>query len=174
MTGKQRFLNAIGSKETDRQSVHPAIDVCYAAARAGFGVGKCFMRPDLHAYALSSVFESHPDIDGLYVNLCLCPDACVNVWEEGDCFYAKDSGGMTWAAPGNDIGSVKAREITELGDARLLSQNPLKDGILETFKRIPQDIKNTYMIVPGLTGPYSNFMTCNDIRKLTHYCIEAG
>ena len=158
MTGKQRFLAAIRSDETDRHSVHPAIDLSYAAARYGFGVGECFMNPSLHAKALSFIFECHPDIDGLYVNLCLCPDACESLWEDGDSFYGADFGGMTWAAPKNDIGSVKTRDIASLSDERLFTQNPLKEGILATYTQIPQNIRDEYMIVPGLTGPFSQIV----------------
>jgi len=155
MTGKQRFLTAIRSDETDRHSVLPAIDLCYAAARYGLGVGECFMNPGLHAKALAHIFECHPDIDGLYINLCLSPDTCESLWEDGNCFYGADFGGMTWAAPKNDIGSVKSRDITNLDDERLFTPNPLKDGILATLTEIPQDIRDEYMIVPGLTGPFS-------------------
>ena len=71
MTGKERALRAIGGEETDRPSVLPSIDVAYAPGCIGRKVGECFRKPDLHAKALMGALDLFPEIDGLYVNLCL-------------------------------------------------------------------------------------------------------
>ena len=74
MTGKERALRAIRGKETDRPSALPSIDVAYAPGCIGRKVGECFRKPDLHAKALMGALDLFPEIDGLYVNLCLSDD----------------------------------------------------------------------------------------------------
>ncbi|MEG2673242.1 MAG: hypothetical protein RR937_08705, partial [Ruthenibacterium sp.] len=71
MTGKERAMRAIKGLPTDRPSALPSIDVVYAAHCIGKGVGACFTDADLHAKALMGALDLHPEIDGLYVNLCL-------------------------------------------------------------------------------------------------------
>lgn len=158
MTGKDRALNCMRNKHADRISVHPAIDVSYAARLFGRKVGECFTDPRLHARALENVFSVHPEIDGLYVNLCLSPRSCERKWNEGDEEYFLDTGGMTWYIPPDDVGSVKSHRIKKMDDPLLITQNPLKDGILETYNAISGEIKNKYLIVPGLTGPFSQLV----------------
>ncbi len=158
LTGKERALNAMLNKQTDRISVHPAIDVCYASKLYGKNVGECFIDPVLHARALDNVFSLHPEIDGLYVNLCLSPRSFISSRQEGGNTYILDNGGMTWFIPLDDVGSVWAHEIKNIDDDRLKTQNPLKDGILDTYMAISQEIKERYLIVPGLTGPFSQLV----------------
>ena len=71
MTGKERALRAIRGEKTDRPSVLPSIDVAYAPGCIGRKVGECFRTPELHAKALTGALDAFPEIDGLYVNLCL-------------------------------------------------------------------------------------------------------
>lgn len=158
MTGKERALNAMLNKQTDRTSVHPAIDVSYAAKQHGMKVGECFLNPDAHARALEHVFAIHPGIDGLYVNLCLSPRSFAKRWKDGDNTYVLDHGGMTWFVPADDIGTVGAHEITELDDPRLQTANPLQDGIVDTYAAVAREIKDQYLVVPGLTGPFSQLV----------------
>jgi MtaA/CmuA family methyltransferase len=158
LTGKERALNGMLNMKTDRISVHPAIDVSYSARLYGKNVGECFMDPGLHARALENVFCSHPEIDGLYVNLCLSPDSFEKTWKEGSDTYVLDNGGMTWFVPPDDVGSVKAHQIHKIDDFLLKTQNPLKEGIIGTYTAISQEIKDQYLIVPGLTGPFSQLV----------------
>jgi len=158
LTGKERALNGMLNKETDRTSVHPAIDVSYAAKLYGKRVGECFINPGLHAKALENVFSEHPHVDGLYVNLCLSPGSFEKTWKEGSDTYVLDNGGMTWYVPPDDVGSVKAHQIVRIDDLLLKTKNPLKDGIIDTYKAIRGDIKEKYLIVPGLTGPFSQLV----------------
>lgn len=158
LKGKERALNAMLNKPTDRISVHPAIDACYASKLYGKNVGECFLDPVLHARTLENVFSIHPEIDGLYVNLCLSPRSIVNSHKEGDITYILDNGGMSWFIPPNDVGTVRTHEIKSITDQRLKTQNPLKDGIVDTYKAISKDIKDKYLIVPGLTGPFSQLV----------------
>lgn len=154
MTGKERCLSAMRGKTVDRISVHPAIDVCYSAGQYGRSVGECFMDPVLHAKSLDNIFNLHPDIDGLYVNICLSPHTFSCSGQKSGTFYAADSAGMTWAVPDNDVGSVCLRDIKTLSDTRLQTENPLKFGPLETYRAVSPEINKHYLIIPGLTGPY--------------------
>lgn len=155
LSGKERALYAMLNKPTDRLSVHPAIDVCYAAKAFGKKVGECFINPKLHARALDNIFAIHPDIDGLYVNLCLSPRSIVKSWKSGGNNYLIDYGGMTWVVPQDDVGTVGKREINSLDDELLKTENPLQDGIIDTYSLVSQKIKDKFLIVPGLTGPFS-------------------
>jgi len=158
LTGKERVLRAMRRQQTDRTSVHPAIDVSYAARQYGTPVGECFLDPELHARALEHIFAVHPRIDGLYVNLCLSPRSWVSRRQDGNQTSILDHGGMTWVVPQQDIGTVGTHAITELDDPRLQTVNPLQDGIVDTYAAISQAIKDRYLIVPGLTGPYSQLV----------------
>ena len=157
-TGKERAINGMLNKPTDRTSVHPAIDVSYAAKLYGKNVGECFIDPELHAKALENVFSVHPEIDGLYINLCLSPRSFENTWKEGSNTYILDNGGMTWVIPLDDVGSVGGHQIKEIDDDRLKARNPLEDGIIDTYTAISKEIKDRYLIVPGLTGPFSQLV----------------
>ena len=158
LTGKERALSGMLNVKTDRISVHPAIDVSYAAKLYGKDVGECFMDPELHAQALVNVLSEHPQIDGLYVNLCLSPGSSEQTWKEGNDTYVLDNGGMTWFVPPDDVGSVRSHQIRKIDDSLLKTQNPLKDGIINTYLAIPSAIKERYLIVPGLTGPFSQLV----------------
>ena len=71
MNGKIRALAALGCQPTDHLSIFPSIDVAAAAKYLGKGVGACFADAALHARSLEAALDRHPDIDGVYINLCL-------------------------------------------------------------------------------------------------------
>lgn len=104
--------------------------------------------------------ELHPDVDGLYVNLCVSPDIAIKDNTEIDQLskeeirYIKDSAGMTWRIAYNDVGAVTEHDIVDLDDERLITEDPFIVGILETYKLIPEEIKKKYLIIPGITSPY--------------------
>ena len=140
---------------TDRTSVHPAIDVSYAAGLMNKTVRDCFIDPAMHARALENVFSVHPNIDGLYINLCLSPRSFSEVSEKDGVMQILDYGGMRWTIPENDVGTVGDHDIRNISDERMKLYNPLKDGINDTFRALSDDIKQKYLIIPGLTGPFS-------------------
>jgi len=104
MTGKERALRAIRGEKTDRPSVLPSIDVAYAPECIGKKVGECFLDPKLHAAALMGALDTYPEIDGLYVNLCLSDKHLTRqsngLWDDGF--------GLQWYVPENDVGTVKS------------------------------------------------------------------
>ena len=154
MTGKERALRAIRGEETDRPSVLPSIDVAYAPGCIGRKVGECFRKPDLHAKALMGALDLFPEIDGLYVNLCLSDDKLTKL---PNGLY-DDGYGLHWYVPEDDVGTVKYHEIEELDDDRMEGISSLKFGILETFAAIEPYYKENYLIMPGITGPYSQLV----------------
>ena len=154
MTGKERALRAIRGEETDRPSVLPSIDVAYAPGCIGKKVGDCFRKPDLHAKALMGALDMFPEIDGLYVNLCLSDDKLTKL---PNGLY-DDGYGLHWYVPEDDVGTVKYHEIEELEDDRMKGISSLKFGILETFAAIEPYYKENYLIMPGITGPYSQLV----------------
>ena len=154
MTGKQRALATIAGKPTDRPSVLPSIDVAYAPECIGETVGACFRDPKLHARALMGALDKYPDIDGLYVNLCLSDS---HLTRRPNGLY-DDGFGLHWYVPEKDVGTVKVHEIEELDDPRLSEDTSLRFGILETFAAIEPAYKEKYLIMPGITGPYSQLV----------------
>ena len=154
MTGKMRALKAVHGLETDRPSVLPSIDVAYAPACVGMTVGECFLHPEHHAKALMGALDANPEIDGLYINLCLSHSHLTRqpngLWNDGH--------GLQWYVPQNDVGSVKVHEIEELEDPRIEEESSLRFGILETFGAIDPEYKEKYLIMPGITGPYSQLV----------------
>ena len=154
MTGKERALRAIRGEVTDRPSVLPSIDVAYAPECIGRKVGECFRSPELHAKALMGALDAFPEIDGLYVNLCLSDS---KLTRRLDGLY-DDGYGLHWYVPEDDVGTVKYHEIEELDDERIGGNSSLKFGILETFSAIEASYKKNYLIMPGITGPYSQLV----------------
>ena len=153
MTGLERAINAVNGLKTDRPSVLPSIDVAYAPECAGLKVGQCFKNTSLHAKALMSALDKYPEIDGLYINLCLREDIIKK--ENG---LLDDGFGLKWYVPENDIGTVKVHEITELSDKRIEEETSLKYGIIETYKKIDREYKERFLLLPGITGPYSQIV----------------
>lgn len=154
MTGKQRALRAIRGEKTDRPSVLPSIDVAYAPECIGASVGECFLNPELHARALMGALDRFPEIDGLYINLCLDNNRLTRL---PNGLY-NDGYGLQWYVPQNDVGVVKVHEIEELDDPRLGKDSSLRFGPLETFRKIAPEYKENYLIMPGITGPYSQLV----------------
>lgn len=154
MTGKERALRAIRGQETDRPSVLPSIDVAYAPECIGKTVGECFLDPKLHAKALMGALDTYPEIDGLYINLCLDGS---RLTRQANGLY-NDGYGLQWYVPENDVGTVKVHEIEELEDPRMAEESSLRFGILETFAAMEPEYKEKYLIMPGITGPYSQLV----------------
>lgn len=154
MTGKQRALAAIRGEKTDRPSVLPSIDVAYAPSCVCRKVGECFLDPQLHAEALMGALDASPEIDGLYVNLCLDGSRLVR---QSNGLY-DDGFGLHWYVPENDVGTVKVHEIEELDDPRMEDESSLRFGILKTFASIAPEYRERYLIMPGITGPYSQLV----------------
>lgn len=172
LTGKERVLNAMLNRPTDRVSVHPLIDLSYASKLYGVDICKCFIKPEVHARALENVFSVHPEIDGLYVNLCLSPRSIVKKQIEGTNTYILDNGGMTWFIPPDDVGTVCEHEIKNIDDTRLKILNPLKDGIVDTYTAISKETKDNYLIVPGLTGPFSQLVFMLGLTETLMFLLE--
>ena len=154
MTGKERALKSIRGEKTDRPSVLPSIDVAYAPECIGKKVGECFLDPKLHARALMGALDTYPEIDGLYINLCLDGS---RLTRQPNGLY-NDGRGLQWYIPENDVGSAKIHEIEELDDPRIDEESSLRFGILETFAAIEPKYKENYLIMPGITGPYSQLV----------------
>lgn len=160
MLGYDRCLKSLRGEKVDRISVQPLIDLVYAAPQFNVSVSECFIYPEIHAKALVNSLKIHSDIDGLYVNLCISPDIAIedktkiDELSKEEIRYIKDSAGMTWRVPYNDVGAVSEHDINDLEDERLITEDPFRVGILETYKLIPKEIKKKYLIIPGITSPY--------------------
>lgn len=160
MTEKERLLQVLKTKRSCGPApVFPQIDVAYAAHFAGAGVGEAFADPKLHALALEGALRRHPDAPGVYVNLCLGRGTAVTTEQAGaQCRHMTDRAGVVWRVPDGDIGAPVRYAITDLDDPRLLEEDPLSEGICETFEAISKEVKESRLIVPGITGPYSQIV----------------
>lgn len=151
MNGKIRALAALGCQPTDHLSIFPSIDVAAAAKYLGKGVGACFADAALHARSLEAALDRHPDIDGVYINLCLTRRTAHRCGPD-----RFTDGVLEWRVPENDIGTVSCRRIQDPGDPLLLTENPLMDGVLDTFRAVRPAYRERYLFLPGITGPYSH------------------
>lgn len=155
MTPRQRAVEAMYRRPTDRVPCVPFIDNSYAAPRAGVPVSQCFLDPDVYAQGLVASLERHPDIDGVSINLCLADNIILEIKETRYEYLVKTIGGLTWMVPFNDVGSVLETEITSFDDPRLEQDDPFKPGIIQTLQSIPEDLRKLYLFSCGLTGPFS-------------------
>lgn len=157
MNSIERSISALSLENYDRVSVNPEIDLSYAGKLYGVPVGECFINEELHAEALENVFKRH-DVDGLYVNICLSRSVIEDIKQNNNSFEVTDTCGNTWNVPFDDVGTIVKRDIKSLNDRRLMTENPLKNGILETFSKISKNIRDKYMTTPGVTGPFSQIV----------------
>lgn len=160
MSHKERLLEFLRHRSpAGRPPAFPQIDLAYAARFGGTGVGQAFSDPVQHAAALEGVLREHPDAPGVYVNLCLGRNTAVTCEAAGPQLRKMtDRAGVVWQIPDNDIGSPVQYGITRLDDPRLTEADPLSEGICETFEQISPQTKSRRLIVPGITGPYSQIV----------------
>ena len=151
MNGKERALAALSCQPADHLSIFPSVDVAGAAKYLGERVGACFTDAGLHARSLEAVLDRHPDIDGVYINLCLTGRTARPCGPD-----RFEDGVLEWKVPENDIGTVAVRRIQDPEDPLLLTENPLMDGVLDTFRAVRPAYRDRFLFLPGITGPYSH------------------
>ena len=172
MTPRQRAIEAMYRRPTDRVPCVPFIDNSYAAPRAGVPVSQCFLDPKIYAQGLVAALERHPDIDGVSINLCLTEDIIQNVRQTKDEYLVRTTGGMTWMVPFNDVGSVLETEITTFDDHRLDEDDPFKPGIIQTLQALPKELRERYLFSCGLTGPFSQVAFMMGLTRVMEATIE--
>jgi uroporphyrinogen decarboxylase len=155
MTPRQRAVAALRGEPTDRVACVPLIDTSYAAAVAGVPVSECFIHPEAYARALVKTLERHPTIDGVSINIGLSDDVVVKQTKEGGTYHITTHGGLTWAVPENDIGSIESCEITSFDDPRFATDEYLMPACLRTLRAIPKEVREEYLINTTVTGPFS-------------------
>ena len=155
MTSRQRAAAALRGQATDRTACVPLIDNSYSAAVLGVPVSECFLSPARHAESLATCLERHPRIDGLSINLCLADEIILGRERTADGWLVQTTGGLTWYVPYNDIGTVSRREIVSFDDPRLLTEIPFKAGALNTLAALPQAVRQSHMVLAGITGAFS-------------------
>lgn len=161
--------DALDGKACERIPVSPEIDASYAAKISNVQVGECYLDEQLHAQVLNEVFAHH-DTDGLYINLCLSKKQIASKKEVRNGWQVVDTFGDTWFVPFNDVASKTAYSIQSLDDPRLLRDNPLKEGIIETFRAMDPKLKREKMITPGLTSPFSQVVMMMGMQNVL-YCM---
>lgn len=159
--------------EYDRISPNPQIDASYAARLANEKVGACFIDERLHASVLNNLFAQH-DVDGVYINLCFSQKKLQSVHKETDRWIVEDMCGTRWVVPFDGVGSVIEYRVQDLDDEILYTQNPLEDGIVETFKLIDDEYKRTKAIIPGITGPYSQVVFMVGMENVLIEMLDNG
>jgi MtaA/CmuA family methyltransferase len=139
----------------DRVPVVPLIDTSYAAACYGVPVSECFLDPEVHARALLSCLERHPDIDGLSINIGIAPEVVRERVRTPAGWLVTTLDGSVWQVPLDDIGTPVRHDITCFEDVRLQTLDILRPHVIETLHHIPADVLARYNISVGLTGPFS-------------------
>ena len=152
----------------------PQIDLAYASQCAGRRVGEAFLDPAVHAQCLESALRRHSGAVGAYVNLCLSAGSIASLDSSSpENAYAVDLAGVCWNVPANDVGSPCRYDIADLDDARLRTVDALSGGITETFANISESCKQEYLIVPGITGPYSQVVFMMGLQKTLESIYDA-
>ena len=155
MTSRERSQAAMRGQTPDRLPVVPLIDTSYAAACYGVSVSECFLNPEVHARALVSCLERHPDIDGLSINIGIAPEVVSKRVRIPDGWLITTLDGSVWRVPLNDIGTPVQHDITSFEDQRLQTLDTLRPYVIETLRHIPPEVLARYNISVGLTGPFS-------------------
>lgn len=156
----------------DRVPVVPLIDTSYAAACYGVPVSECFLNPEVHAQALLSCLERHPDIDGLSINIGISPQVVRERVRTPDGWMITTLDGSVWHIPLNDIGTPVQHEITRFEDERLQTLDIMRPYVLETLRHIPPDVLARYNISVGLTGPFSQVGFLMGVQRLLTALID--
>ena len=156
----------------DRIPVVPLIDTSYAAACYGVPVSETFLNPEVHARALLSCLERHPDIDGLSINIGIAPEVVRERVPTTDGWSITTLDGSVWHVPLNDIGTPVQHDITCFQDERLQTLDIMRPFVVETLRHIPPDIRARYNISVGLTGPFSQVGFLMGVQRLLTAMID--
>jgi MtaA/CmuA family methyltransferase len=156
----------------DRIPVVPLIDTSYAAACYGVPVSECFLNPEVHAQALLSCLERHPDIDGLSINIGIAPEVVRERVRTPDGWSITTLDDSVWHIPLNDIGTPVRHDITSLKDERLQTLDIMRPSVIETLRHIPPDVRARYDISVGLTGPFSQVGFLVGVQRLLTAMID--
>lgn len=156
----------------DRIPVVPLIDTSYAAACYGVPVSDCFLNPEVHAQALLSCLERHPDIDGLSINIGIAPEVVRERVRTTDGWAITTLDGSVWHIPLNDIGTPVRHDITSLKDERLQTLDIMRPFVIETLRHIPPSVRARYNISVGLTGPFSQVGFLVGVERLLTAMID--
>ena len=172
MTSRERSQAAMRRQTPDRIPVVPLIDTSYAAACYGVPVSECFLNPELHARALLSCLERHPDIDGLSINIGIAPEVVRERVGTRDGCLITTLDGSVWHVPLNDIGTPVQHDITCFEDERLQTLDIMRPYVVETLRHIPPDVLARYNISVGLTGAFSQVGFLMGVQRLLTAMID--
>ena len=156
----------------DRIPVVPLIDTSYAAACYGVPVSECFLDPEVHARALLSCLERHPDIDGLSINIGIAPEVVRERVRTPDGWSITTLDGSVWHVPLNDIGTPVQHDISCFEDERLQTLDIMRPFVIETLRHIPPDVLARYNISVGLTGPFSQVAFLMGVQRALTAIID--
>lgn len=172
MTSRERSQAAMRGQTPDRIPVVPLIDTSYAAACYGVSVSECFLDPEVHARALLSCLDRHPDIDGLSINIGIAPEVVRERVRTSDGWLITTLDGTVWQVPLNDIGTPIRHHIASFEDERLQTLDTLRPYIVETLRHIPPDVLGRYNISVGLTGPFSQVCFMMGVQRALTALID--
>jgi MtaA/CmuA family methyltransferase len=156
----------------DRVPVVPLIDTSYAAACYGVPVSECFLDPEVHARALLSCLDRHPDIDGLSINIGIAPSVVREKARTADGWLITTLDGSVWQIPRNDIGTPVEHEVTSLEDERIETLDIMRPFVMETLRHVPPEVRDRYNISVGLTGPFSQVGFLIGVQRLLTAMID--
>ena len=172
MNSRERSQAAMQGQMPDRIPVVPLIDTSYAAACYGVPVSACFLDPQLHARALLSCLERHPDIDGLSINIGIAPEVVRTRVQISDGWLITTLDGSVWHVPLNDIGTPVQHDISSFEDERLQTLDIMRPFVVETLRHIPPEVLLRYNISVGLTGPFSQVAFLMGVQRVLTAIID--
>lgn len=158
---------ALLKKHTPRIPCFPLIDAAFASAYSRNTLRAVQLRPEIHAKALSLCTEKLP-VDGVYINLCLKDGQAEKI---SDAAYLLDDA-LTLVIPENDVLSIKETDITSLEDSRIETAELFHPGMLETYRLIPEKVKEECAILTALTGTFSHLAFLYGVQNLLIELID--
>lgn len=159
--------NALRGIPNQRIPCFPLIDAAFASSFNGRSLRVIQTDPERHAEALTRCVRELP-VDGVYINLALASGQGKQLDEKS--FLLDEA--ITVVVPENDVLSIAETTILTLDDPRITTAELFHPGMLQTFKRMPKDVKTEYAVAVGLTGTFSQLAFLFGVQNLLTALID--
>ena len=156
---------ALLRQDVERTPCFPLVDVAFAGAFSGIPLSEVQLDPIVHARALARCLERLP-IDGIYINLCFSRGQAARAIPDEAGFRLMADDGVEVRLGANDVASIMRTDINSLEDPRIAQAALFHPGMLETYRALPDEIKNRAAVCVGLTGAFSQLGFLFGVEKL--------
>lgn len=163
--GQTLTERALLRQSVERTPCFPLVDLVFAGAFSGLPLAEVQLDPAAHARALMHGLERLP-IDGVYINLCFSREQAAGAAFVEDGWRVRLDDCLDVRFGRNEVASVAGTEIASLEDPRLARAALFHPGMLETFRVVPEEVKDRTAVCVGLTGAFSQLGFLFGLEKL--------